>query len=315
MTIVRTIPPKIALFCPQDKDAQTWAQALQEAQPDFDVKAWPAQHDSADYAIVWSPSQAFIDAHAGVKAIFNMGAGVDGVLKVLLPAHIPLVRLEDAGMGLQMAQYVSHAVLGYFRGIASFNQQMHQGVWKPRRQNLHRDFPVGILGLGVLGAQVAASVAALGFPVNGWSQSAKQIDAVQCFTGNDALNDFLAATRILVCLLPLTPQTQNILCKTNLERLQPKAYVINVARGGHLVDEDLIALLDSGHIAGATLDVFRTEPLPADHPFIGKTTITLTPHISALTLMAESIGQISGKIRAMHSGEAISGIVDRSKSY
>jgi len=129
------------------------------------------------------------------------------------------------------------------------------------------------------------------------------------------MNDFLAASRILVCLVPLTPDTQDILNHETLSRLQPGGYVINVARGAHLVDDDLIALLDSSHLTGATLDVFRTEPLPAEHPFWRHPKITVTPHTSARTLREESIAQIAGKILAMQRGEPVAGVVDVQRGY
>ncbi len=171
------------------------------------------------------------------------------------------------------------------------------------------------MGLGVLGARVAKALAHFDFPVNGWSRSPKALDGVRTFSGAAGMSDFLAASRVLVNLLPLTPETENILNRASLSRLQAGGHVINVARGAHLVDADLIALLDSGHLAGATLDVFRTEPLPAGHPFWRHPRITLTPHTSARTLRDESIAQIVGKIGALERGEAIAGIVDPVRGY
>jgi glyoxylate/hydroxypyruvate reductase A len=153
------------------------------------------------------------------------------------------------------------------------------------------------------------------FPVNGYSRSPKNTDGVRCFSGTQALPDFLAATRVLVNLMPLTPETENILNHVTLSQLQKGGYLINVARGKHLVEEDLIALIDSGHLAGATLDVFRTEPLPAAHPFWQHPKITVTPHTSARTLREESIAQIVGKILALQRGEKINGVVDPQKGY
>ena len=155
------------------------------------------------------------------------------------------------------------------------------------------------MGLGVLGQRVAQAVAHFEFPVLGWSRVGKTVPGVRCFAGPGQFDEFLAATRVLVCLLPLTPETEDIMNARSLSRLKPGGYVINVARGAHLVDEDLIALLDSGHLAGAALDVFRTEPLPADHPFWRHPKITVTPHTSARTLRDESIAQIAGKILAL----------------
>ena len=180
---------------------------------------------------------------------------------------------------------------------------------------------IGVMGLGVLGQRVSLALQQFDFPVVGWSRSAKIIHGVRCFSGfNDVggLSDFLAATRVLICLLPLTPETENILNRSTLARLLPGAYVINVARGGHLVDDDLLALIDSGHVAGAALDVFRQEPLPAAHPFWQHPRVTVTPHTSARTLRGESIAQIVGKIQALESGAAVSsiaGVVDMKKGY
>jgi glyoxylate/hydroxypyruvate reductase A len=171
------------------------------------------------------------------------------------------------------------------------------------------------MGLGVLGSRVAQALRVFEFPVNGWSRSPKALDGVRGFSGREGFNDFLSASRVLVNLLPLTPDTQDILNRDTLSRLQPGGYVINVARGAHLVDEDLLALLDEGHLAGATLDVFRTEPLPAGHPFWAHPKITVTPHTSARTLRDESIAQIAGKIRALEQGEPIAGIVDPVRGY
>jgi glyoxylate/hydroxypyruvate reductase A len=217
-----------------------------------------------------------------------------------------------------MAEYVCHSVIRHFREFDGYEADVALGKWSYRKPRRRQDFAVGVMGLGVLGQRVSRALAQFDFPVTGWSRSAKSIPGVQCFSGEAGFNDFLAATRILVCLLPLTPDTENIMRRDTLARLQPGGYVINVARGSHLVDEDLIALLDSGHLAGATLDVFRTEPLPAAHPFWQHPKITVTPHTSARTLRDESIAQIAGKIRALESGAPIAslaGVVDPKKGY
>ena len=151
--------------------------------------------------------------------------------------------------------------------------------------------------------------------MNGWSQTPKDITGVACYHGKEQFNDFLHATRVVVCLLPLTPDTENILNADTLGRLQRGGYVINVARGAHLVDSDLIALIDSGHLAGAQLDVFRTEPLPKGHPFWGHPQINITPHTSARTLRTESIAQIAHKIDALERGESVAGVVDPYRGY
>jgi len=218
-------------------------------------------------------------------------------------------------MAVQMAEYVCHAVIRHFREFDAYEADTRQGKWSFRKPRARADFPVGIMGLGVLGARVAQSLAQFEFPVNGWSRSPKVVDGVRCFSGADGFNDFLAASRMLVCLLPLTPDTRDIMNFDSLSRLRAGGYVINVARGAHLVDDDLLALLESGHLAGATLDVFRTEPLPAGHPFWTHPKITVTPHTSARTLRSESIAQIAGKIAALQRGEPVAGVVDREQGY
>lgn len=302
-------------FCCTDTASEPWLQGLRAALPDADVSLWAPGAPPADYAVVWAPPQAFFDEQAQLQAVFNIGAGVDALLKLSLPPQARIVRLDDAGMSVQMAEYVCHAVIRHFREFDAYEADTRQGKWSFRKPRDRADFPVGIMGLGVLGARVARSLAAFEFPVNGWSRSSKAVDGVRCFSGADGFNDFLAASRVLVCLLPLTPDTRDIMNRDSLSRLQAGGYVINVARGAHLVEDDLLALLESGHLAGATLDVFRTEPLPAGHPFWTHPKITVTPHTSARTLRSESIAQIAGKIAAMRRGEPVAGVVDRGQGY
>ena len=302
-------------FCCTDTKAEPWLQGLQAALPGAAVSVWQPGAPAADYAEVWAPPQQFLDEQTGLKAMFNIGAGVDALLQLKLPPDALVVRLDDAGMAVQMAEYVCHAVIRHFREFDACEAAMRAGQWAFRKPRLRQDFPVGVMGLGVLGARVAKALAHFDFPVNGWSRSPKALDGMRTFSGAAGMSDFLAASRVLVNLLPLTPETENILNRASLSRLQAGGHVINVARGAHLVDADLIALLDSGHLAGATLDVFRTEPLPAHHPFWGHPRITLTPHTSARTLRGESIAQIVGKIGALERGEAIAGIVDPVRGY
>jgi glyoxylate/hydroxypyruvate reductase A len=184
-----------------------------------------------------------------------------------------------------------------------------------RRPTERQAYPVGVMGLGVIGAHVAQTLTAFDLPVFGWARSPKTIGGVTCFAGHDQLDAFLRSVRILVCVLPLTPDTQDIINHANLAKLKPGGYLINVARGAHLVDADLLALLNSGQLAGATLDVFREEPLPSDHPFWQHPKITLTPHISARTLRALSLSQIAAKILQIERGETVDGMVDRGRGY
>lgn len=303
------------LFCCKDTPAEPWLQGLAAALPGARLSVWAPGAAPADYAIVWAPPQQFLDEQTGLKALFNIGAGVDALLRLRLPPQARVVRLDDAGMAVQMAEYVCQAVIRHFRELDALEAGMRAGEWAYRKPRQRQDFPVGVMGLGVLGARVARALAQFEFPVNGWSRAPKALDGIRSFSGPEGFNDFLAASRVLVNLLPLTPETQDILNRDTLARLQPGGYLINVARGAHLVEDDLLALLASGHLAGATLDVFRTEPLPAGHPFWTHPRITLTPHASARTLRDESIAQIAGKIAALQRGEAIAGVVDLGRGY
>jgi glyoxylate/hydroxypyruvate reductase A len=305
---------RIAVCFPDNKTAP-WVAGLRAALPEAEIDNWEPGAPPADHAVVWAPPQAFIDAQPRLKGIFNIGAGVDALMKLRLPPAAVVVRLDDAGMSVQMAEFVCHAVIRHFREFDAYAADAAQGKWGFRKPRRRADFPVGVLGLGVLGQRVAQALAAFEFPVLGFSRSPRQVPGVRCFSGEAGLRPFLAGTRVLVCLLPLTPQTTGILNRANLAQLQPGGYVINVARGAHLVDEDLLALIDEGHLAGAALDVFRTEPLPPAHPFWRQPKITVTPHTSARTLREESIAQIAGKIRAFERGEPIAGVVDRDKGY
>lgn len=309
---------RIAFHC-TDTRADPWLAGLRAALPEAIVEAWQPGRmrgdEAADHAVVWAPTQQFIDEQPRLRTLFNIGAGVDAVLRLRLPPALSVVRLDDAGMAVQMAEYVTQAVIRHFRELDRYAESMARRDWVYRKPRERADFPVGVMGLGVLGARVARALQAFEFPVRGWSRSPRDLPGVRTYSGEAGLHAFLADTRVLVCLLPLTPDTADILNRDTLSRLRPGAYLINVARGQHLVEDDLIALLDSGHLAGATLDVFRTEPLPAGHPFWGDPRLTLTPHTSARTLREDSIAQIAGKIRALARGEPIAGVVDRARGY
>jgi glyoxylate/hydroxypyruvate reductase A len=301
--------------CLSQQKPEPWVAGLQAALPGAQVSAWQPGDPPADWAVVWAPPQAFIDEQTALKALFNTGAGVDALLKLRLPPGLRVVRLDDAGMSVQMAEYVCHAVIRHFREFDGYEADTREGRWSYRKPRSRADWPVGVMGLGVLGTRVAQALRVFDFPVHGWSRSPREVPGVVCHAGEAALDGFLASCRVLVNLLPLTPQTENILNRQTLGRLLPGGYLINVARGAHLVDDDLLALLDSGHLAGATLDVFRTEPLPAAHPFWTHPRLTVTPHTSARTLRDESIAQIAGKIAALQRGEPVAGVVDPVRGY
>ena len=302
-----------------DGATEAWIKDFGKYLPDAEVVVWRAGETPppCDYAVVWSPPEAMLADLGEVKAIFLTGAGVDGLLRFgdKLPRHVPLIRLEDAGMAIQMAEYVTHAVLRYYRRFDEYEAQARAGQWAPLPQHNKEDFSIGLLGMGALGGRVLEALAPFGFPLRGWSRSAKEVAGVQCFHGADGLDTFLRGTRVLVCLLPLTADTSNIIDRSNMAKLPQGAYLVNVARGAHVAEPDLLTLIKSGHIAAATLDVFRNEPLPSQHPFWQEPRISITPHISAMTLRRESVQQIAEKIIKIEAGEMVDGIVDRIRGY
>lgn len=311
-------PLKIVVQTPVGFESAPWLAGLREIfSHEATMRPWmPGDTAPADYALVWKTPHAFHAAPRGLRAVFALGAGVDALLPVTPPA-IPLIRLDDAGMAPQMAAYVAREILGRFSA-----ESAPGSGWEAQRAAYSRAAEttpvVGILGLGVLGAHVAGALAALGFETHGWSRTPKKIPGVFTHTGADGLAVMLPRCGVLVNLLPLTPGTENILDAGLFEKLPRGAYLINVARGAHLVDADLLTALDSGRLSGATLDVFRTEPLPEDHPLRSRPGIRITPHVSARTLVRPALEQIVAKIRMLESGvppESIAGFVDRSRGY
>ena len=306
---------QILLQTPRD-EGRAWLAALASALPDAAISVWPDAPVAPDYALVWKPPAELFARARPAKAIFNLGAGVEVLLAVpALPAGVPVIRLEDAGMAAQMGEYVTLAVLRAYRELDAYAAQQREGCWQPRPRIAKSAFGVGILGFGVLGRAVAEALAPFGFPLRAWSLSRKRSPGVESFAGRAELAPFLAASQMLVCLLPSTPQTRNLLDRATLGRLPPGAAFVNVARGDIVVEDDLVALLDEGHLAHATLDVFRTEPLPPGHPFWRHPRVTVTPHVSAVTLVEASVAQIAAKIRRLEQGLPVTGIVDRARGY
>lgn len=298
------------------RDTALWCEALARALPDARVHAWPDAPGEVDFAAVWKPPPELFDRVRIRRAIANLGAGADALLGVTnLPDGVPIVRLVDAGMAEQMAEYVALAVLAAYREQHRYLRQQHRGQWAQRVRLDKRAFVVGLLGLGVLGRAVAAPLAALRFPLAGWSRSARVVEGVTVHAGDSGLDAVLAQSRVLVCMLPLTPDTRGLLDRARLSRLPRGAHVVNVARGPLLVDEALIGLLDEGHLASATLDVFGEEPLPPSHRFWHHPAITLTPHVSAATLIDVSAVQLGDTLRAIVRGDRVAGLVDRQRGY
>lgn len=302
--------------------SQRWRDALAQELPNADVEVWDAARGARDasYAIAWAaPPAPFFEQHRQLKAFFCTGAGVEKLLySPELPSSLPVIRIEDAGMGAQMADYCVAAVLDWVRKREQYAEQQRARLWKPLPADEMTDWPIGVFGMGVLGRQVAAAFQSLGFPVNGYSRSAHDIAGVASYAESGGVGNFdafMRASRVLVIIAPLTPATQDRFDRAALALLPAGACVINVARGGLLVEEALQELLDAGHLAGAALDVFRKEPLPQEHPFWTHPRVRITPHVSAITVIAPSARQVAQKILGLERGEQVSGVVDRTRGY
>jgi len=277
------------------------------------------EYDPADirYFCSFRPTPGLIKSLPNLRVIFSMGAGVDGFLRdPELPRHLPLVRFVDPTLIHEMAQYVVMQILMIHRGQRFFDQAQKEGQWRQRMlERASRDTRIGMLGLGDIGTAIAESLLPFDFQLSGWSRTRKEVPGVKSFAGEKELPQFLAQCDYCVCVLPLTADTQGILNAKLFAQLPKGAWVINVARGGHLVTEDLIAALDSGHLGGAVLDVFQPEPLTADSPLWHHPKITITPHVAALTDLKAAMAFLKEGVRRAESGEPLLHKVDLDRGY
>lgn len=302
---------------------ERWRERFRRVCPDRAVALVP--HDPIDpaavrYAAVWKPKPGTLGLYPKLEIIFNLGAGVDAVLADKTLPDVPLVRVAVGDLTQRMTEYVVMHVLMHHRRQAYYTQSQKDRVWAPKLQWAARDLRVGVMGLGVLGRDAAEVLARIGFDVAGWSATAKQIPGIRCFAGEAQLGDFLARTDVLVCLLPLTPATRGILNRKLFEHLAHDGrlgapVVINAGRGGLQVEADILAALDAGTLGGVTLDVFGTEPLPADSPFWSHPKVTLSPHNAADTDADDISVYVAGQIAAFERGEKLVNVVDRASGY
>ncbi|HDH1440189.1 TPA: glyoxylate/hydroxypyruvate reductase GhrA [Klebsiella quasipneumoniae subsp. similipneumoniae] len=302
-------------------DTQYWIRELEKQLPGARVREWKAgDNQPADYALVWHPPVEMLQGRA-LKAVFALGAGVDSILSKLrdhpdmLPLSIPLFRLEDTGMGRQMQEYAVSQVLHWFRRFDDYQALKLASRWQPLPEYRADEFTIGIMGAGVLGAKVAESLQPWGFPLRVWSRSRKSWPQVRSFAGQAELGGFLQGTRVLINLLPNTAETVGIINQTLLAQLPDESYLLNLARGVHVVEEELLAALNNGKLKGAMLDVFSREPLPQESPLWAHPRVAMTPHVAGVTRPMEAIAYIAGTISRLERGESVSGQVDRQRGY
>lgn len=303
-----------------DVDEARWAAAYRAALPGVSIvrQSEPFDPASIDYAFVWKPKAEAFDGLVNLKAVLSLGAGVDALLKHPHLPQAPIVRFVDGDLTQRMSDYVVAQVTMHQRLGTRFRRDQQARRWTQLYPPAASETNVGIMGLGVLGADAAQKLVGLGFRVLGWSRSPKQIDGMQTFAG-DQLDAFLGETDILCCLLPLTPDTTGILNYGLFQKLRRKLdggpVIVNAARGGHQIETDIVKALGDGTLGAASLDVFQTEPLPADSPLWGLDNAYLTPHIAAISNIDAGVRYFAPIIRDHEAGKPLPNVVDRGRGY
>ncbi|GEK72108.1 MULTISPECIES: 2-hydroxyacid dehydrogenase [Halomonas] len=293
--------------------AEAWRDALAERLPDAEILTSAAPADErrrADYLAAWKPSAELLDELISLKGIVNLGAGVDALLgNPALPRGVPIVKLRDAGMAGPIADYARYGVLHFQRDFDRYRRQQARAEWRECPPVDKADWPVGVLGLGAIGARVAQSLADDGFPVHGWSRSPKTLPGVRCHHGDDGLRELLPEVKSLVLLLPDTPATRGIIDAEALAALPEGASLINPGRGSLIDEAALLAALGDGEaegrLRGAQLDAFPEEPLPASSPLWSHPRVLITPHMAGPTPLGEALDQVAEALRAMDAGEDV----------
>lgn len=306
------------LFIAPDRDLTEWRHALKRVDPNLDIEIWPNVEDKnrVHFCVCWNQPKHLLGHFPNLKAVSSLGAGVDHLLTdESLPEQVEICRVVSPSLVQQMKEYTLAASLNIQRKFVRYINQRDKQSWQVHSHSSAPHWNVGIMGLGELGRPVAEQLAQVGYQVSGWSRSEKDLPDVQCYAGSTELDSFLNNTQILVCLLPLTSSTKGILDLSLFKKLKHPAWIINVARGEHLVDEDLIYALDSNILQGAWLDVFSKEPLSNRHPFWNRDNIMITPHIASVTEPREVADQIVDNYKRALSGMDLNYAVDRKKEY
>ncbi|MDT0641511.1 glyoxylate/hydroxypyruvate reductase A [Zunongwangia sp. F363] len=300
------------------KDPQPWIEALKKQHPGLNIYVYPEDHDKeeVEFALVWNHPRGLFKNYPNLKVVASMGAGVDHITSDKeLPEHITITKVVDDQLTEDMGDFVLGLVMNHIRRLSIYKEQKKEKSWDRTPYKRPQNVTVGIMGVGVLGSAVGEKLSKNGFNVLGWAKSEKDKKDMNTYCGEEGLEEFLSKSNILVCLLPLTPQTENILNGDLFEKLPKGAYVINVARGEHLVEHDLLEMIGSRHLSGAALDVFKEEPLPERHPFWENPDILITPHIASVTSAESVVPQIIENYEHMKEEELLKNVVERKKGY
>ncbi len=304
------------LFSSTQENPERWVSQLRRLEPDMDLRVWPDVGclEDIEYAIVARPEKGDLARYPNLKAVFSMWAGVEDLLAEPALKDIAIVRMVEPGLTAGIVAYVVHHVTGIYNKTWYYNSRDWAHPFHSNFQ-VPQSTCVGILGLGHLGIPCANALVHLNFEVIGYSNSRKSVPQVHSYAGSDELPAFLSRSNILVCILPRTPQTEDIVNSNTLSMLPRGAYVINCGRGESVCDDDLLEFVRNGHIAGAVLDVFREEPLPADHPFWDEPNITVSPHCASKPDPVSGSEVIVRKMEQFKRCEPIDGVVVRERAY
>ncbi len=304
----------------RQESGDVWSQLLANESPDLDFRSHPDTGDSRDIiaALIWDHPLDDLKTLPNLRLVASLGAGVDHIVdkRELIPPGVQVTRIVDPAMTEQMTEWCIMAMLTHLRSWEQYRELQQQRQYTELHDiRIPQDVTVGVLGLGVMGGHCAGVLAAMGYRVRGWSRSPRTIDNVACFDGMESMKAFLQPCDVVICLLPLTNSTRNILNRESLSWVQPGCYVINAGRGQHIVEEDLIAAIDDGHISGAALDVQREEPMNPNNPLWFHPKIKTFPHIAAFTIPRTCVPQIAENYRRLVDGEPLINTVDLDREY
>lgn len=294
-----------------------WKRLFAEHAPDIEWRAWPDIGDPKDirYLAAWQAPDELETVLPNLEVLFALSAGVDQLDLDRLPTTLPVVRLLDPSITRGMCEYASFAVLSLHRDMLCYRQQQMARCWQAHLLQPAAKRRVGVMGLGAQAQQILATLQTFGFDLSGWARSEHCIAGVDCFAGVEQLPAFLGQCDIVLCVLPLTEQTKGILNRQLFQHLPKGAALVNMGRGGHLIEEDLLEALASGLLSAAVLDVLEQEPAAPDHPFWRHPQILLTPHIAAMTQPESAFSVLLENIRRHQRGESMLGQVDRERNY
>lgn len=317
------MPGKAILIAVTGWNPQAWYESLRDAAPGRDVRVWPMRMGDPleiAYACAWKPAPGLLLRFPNLKVIFSLGAGVDHLIGDPLLPQVPVVRIVDPDLTMRMTEYVTLHVLMIHRRQRLYDAQQRQRVWRHLDEPAAKEVTVGVMGLGVLGRNAIDVLARIGFRIAGWSRTPRTVPGVECFHGAGGLDAFLARSEILVCLLPHTPATEGILNRALFQKLRRDgpaggAHLINAGRGMLQVDDDILASLDDGTLASATLDVFPTEPLPKDSALWSHSKVTISPHNAAVSDSGALVHYVLEQIGRFEQGLPLENVIDRAAGY